>query len=142
MKLTSAMSDAVPAAGKAMSPARLLELETIANFHNGKASAGYMLELIQEVRRLSKRSAKRAAFTPPMLSDVEAYFADGDVFKNGVVAEKAAEFIAFYSARGWKLSKGVPMVCWKSACDLWESNARQKAAVGPALNRQTCAPLL
>lgn len=124
-----------------MTSTRLIELEMAANAHPGNRSSAMILELVEAVRELQKRKAKRASFVAPSVEAVQEYFAEGEVFRNGTAAVKAAEFIAFYSARGWRLSKGVPMVCWKSACDLWESNARQKA-VGPALNRSVPSPRL
>jgi len=31
-------------------------------------------------------------------------------------------FVAHHEARGWKLSGGQPMKCWKSACTTWQKN--------------------
>lgn len=122
-----------------MTETRLIELEMLANANAGTRSAPLLLELVAEVRRLQKRSAKRSGFVAPEESEVEAYFAAGDCFRNGTAKVKASEFIAFYAMRGWKLSKGVPMVSWKSACDLWENRAKSAA---PVLSRQSSEPRL
>lgn len=120
-----------------MTSSRLIEIEMLANANPGTRSAPLLLELVAEVRRLQARSAKRSGFVPPSVEEVEEVFAAGSVFRNGSAA-KAAEFIAFYTARNWKLSKGVPMSCWKSACKTWEMRALEKAA--PSMQRTSCEP--
>ena len=120
-----------------MTEARLTELELAANAHPGNRSSALIHELVAEVRRLQKRSAKRAGFVPPGVEDVEAFFAEGEVFKNGTAAAKASEFCDFYASKGWVVGRS-RMVDWKASARLWE--ARAKATAAPALGRTSPEP--
>lgn len=133
------MSD--PATGKAMTSTRLIEMEMAANAHPGNRSAAMILELVEAVRELQKRKAKRAAFTPPTVEELTGFFAEGEVFKNGSAKEMAELFHDHYTANSWKVGR-VPMVDWRAAARGWEARARQKATAGPALNRQVATPRL
>ena len=58
---------------------------------------------------------KRGVFTPPTLSDVQAYCHERH---NSVDAER---FLDYYTSNGWKVGKN-PMKDWKAAVRSWERN--------------------
>ena len=62
-----------------------------------------------------------ALFVPPSPDEVRAYCRERG---NGVDAD---EFCDFYEARGWKLSKGLPMKDWKKAVNGWERRQNKEA---------------
>lgn len=57
---------------------------------------------------------RSAPFAPPSVDDVRAYCTQRG---NGIDPEA---FVAFYAARGWKLSGNVQMKDWKQAVITWE----------------------
>lgn len=67
---------------------------------------------------------KKTAFVPPTLDEVKAYCAERG---NNINAE---QFIDYYEARGWELTKGRKMVDWKAAVRTWERNQYNKQEVG------------
>lgn len=71
-----------------------------------------------------KSNGKKTAFVPPTLDEVKAYCAERG---NNINAE---QFIDYYEARGWELTKGRKMVDWKAAVRTWERNQYNKQAVG------------
>jgi len=98
-----------------------------------------ILELVEAVRELQKRKAKRASFVPPTVEQVTDFFSEGEVFY-GSAKETAEAFHDHYEANGWKVGR-VPMVSWEAAARGWETRAKQKTA-GPALNRSVPSPRL
>ena len=120
-----------------MTEAQLTEFELAANAHPGNRSAGMILALVAEVRRLQKRSAKRSGFVPPTVDEVEEFFAEGEVFKNGTARAKAEEWHDFYTSKGFMVGRS-RMVDWRSSARLWE--ARAKATAAPALGRISPEP--
>lgn len=62
----------------------------------------------------------KRAFRPPSADDVSAYCLERS---NGIDAE---QFIDHYTARGWKLNRGLPMKDWKAAVRTWERNDLHK----------------
>lgn len=59
---------------------------------------------------------KKKAFTPPSVQEVQSYCSDRG---NGINAE---QFIDYYTARGWELSKGRKVKDWKACIRTWERN--------------------
>lgn len=64
-------------------------------------------------------------FTPPTLAEVQAYCRERN---NGIDAE---QFIAFYSAKGWKIGSS-KMKDWKAAVITWEKREKSKPEKKPA----------
>lgn len=60
--------------------------------------------------------AKRPRFKPPTLEEVEAYCLERG---NTIDPE---QFIDYYEARGWELSKGRKVKDWKACVRTWEKN--------------------
>lgn len=60
-----------------------------------------------------------AQCVPPSPDEVRAYCQERG---NGIDAD---EFLDFYQARDWKLSKGLPMRDWKAAVRGWERRSRE-----------------
>jgi len=60
----------------------------------------------------------RARFVPPSVEEVQDYCESRG---NGIDAQ---QFIDFYEARGWKLSRGVTMKDWRSAVRTWERRTK------------------
>ena len=56
----------------------------------------------------------RSRFVPPSVDEVRAYC---NARQNGVDAEC---FVDFYTANGWKQSRGKSIVDWKAAVRTWE----------------------
>jgi len=110
-----------------MTTSRLIEIEMLANANLNTRSAPILLELCAEVRRLQARSSKRAGFVPPDVSEVEAVFAAGRVFRNGSAAAQAAAFCDFYGSKGWVVGR-VRMTDWRAAARNWERRAAEKVA--------------
>ena len=59
-------------------------------------------------------------FVPPTVDDVQAYCSE-----HGICIE-ATDFVDYYAARGWKLSKGVQMKDWKAAARMWEKREHKE----------------
>ena len=78
-------------------------------------------EYIQEDIKLRNTRDNKV---PPTLDEVKAYCAERG---NNINAE---QFIDYYEARGWELTKGRKMVDWKAAVRTWERNQYNKQAVG------------
>lgn len=66
--------------------------------------------------------SKKGGFRPPSVPEVATYCTDRS---NSV---DATAFVDFYTARGWKLTKGVPMKDWRAAVRYWERNGYQNQA--------------
>ena len=66
------------------------------------------------------RTPARKRFTPPTLAEVTAYCRER---QNAVDPQR---FIAYYTARGWKLNK-TSMKDWKAAVRTWEGKQRDSA---------------
>jgi len=62
---------------------------------------------------------------PPTVEQVAEYVRD-----KGYSID-AEQFVAHYTARGWKLNGGQRMKCWKSACTTWQKNAHRFGASKP-----------
>ena len=60
-------------------------------------------------------------FTPPTVEDVKAYCEE-----RGSWLIDPVHFVNYYETRGWMLKKNQPMVDWKAAVRLWESNERKR----------------
>ena len=73
---------------------------------------------------LPAKKGKRQ-FVKPTVEEVKAYCAERG---NNVNAE---QFIDYYEARGWELTKGRKMVDWKAAVRTWERNGYNKPKKGP-----------
>ena len=65
-------------------------------------------------------SAERKRFTPPTLDEVRAY-----CMEKGYSVD-AALFLDFYQARGWRLSRGLPMRDWKAAVRTWARRDKEE----------------
>jgi hypothetical protein len=63
---------------------------------------------------------KRNRFVPPSLDQVKEHFVTA-----GMKHSDAEEFFDHHAARGWKLSKGLPMVDWHRAAGTWKRNLGQ-----------------
>lgn len=67
-----------------------------------------------------KRGRDRPRFNPPSLEEVTDYFwkieSDSD----------PQQFIDYYSTRGWRLSKGLPMADWKAAARSWKRRGAER----------------
>ena len=64
----------------------------------------------------TKDKGANRRFTPPTLEEVEAYCIERN---NNIDAE---QFIDYYEARGWELSKGRKVKDWKACIRTWEKN--------------------
>ena len=67
-----------------------------------------------------ERGRNRPRFSPPSLEDVTDYF-----WKIGCDSDPQ-QFIDYYEARGWKLSKGMLMADWKAAARSWKKRDNEK----------------
>ena len=117
-----------------MTEARLTEMELICAAHPGHKSSALILECLAEIVRLQKRSVRRSGFTPPSVSDVEALFSAGKVFRNGSAASQARAFVDHYLSNGWRVGR-VPMTDWQAAARGWQRRAAEKIA--PVLPRSS-----
>lgn len=66
--------------------------------------------------KVCEEKTKKKAFTPPSVQEVQAYCLERG---NGINAE---QFIDYYTARGWELSKGRKVKDWKACVRTWERN--------------------
>jgi hypothetical protein len=62
-------------------------------------------------------------FTPPTVEEVKQYCEE-----RGSWLIDPLQFVNYYETRGWMLKKNQPMVDWKAAVRLWESNERKRQA--------------
>ena len=69
---------------------------------------------------IGRSNAKK--FVKPTMEEVAQYCSER---KNGIVPQ---DFIDFYEARGWKLTKGVAMKDWKACVRTWEKNRKQRTS--------------
>lgn len=76
---------------------------------------------INNINNINKanKGNKRGRFTPPTLSEVDAY-----VKEKGYHFD-AETFIAFYASKGWMVGK-TKMVSWKHACATWEKRKAEE----------------
>lgn len=75
--------------------------------------------------------AKRKRFTPPTVSEVQAYCSERD---NGIDAQA---FVDYYEARGWNIGKN-KMKDWKAAVRTWENRRKDdKPKQGFTYNNHT-----
>lgn len=92
------------------------------------------IEIDKENRDREKSKSKRAAaqrFTPPTVSEVEAYAKE-----KGYTSQEFSPsyFVDFYQSKGWKVGRD-PMKDWKASVRMWVSRYRQEhpqAAPEPA----------
>ena len=92
---------------------------------NGKANVSsadknkIRLELESEKKSiLAPQATHNKKFTPPSVEEVTAYCRERH---NGIDPE---QFVDYYTARGWDLSKGRKMKDWKAAVRTWEKNEK------------------
>lgn len=75
--------------------------------------------LIQEKKEISKDISKeKKRFTPPTISEVEAYIKEKGYHFN------AKAFFDYYASANWHKSDGKAVKNWKQCCALWESNRK------------------
>lgn len=67
-----------------------------------------------------ERGRNRPRFVPPTLGEVSDYF-----WQIGCDSDPQ-QFIDYYEARGWKLSKGMMMSDWKAAARSWKRRGNEK----------------
>lgn len=73
------------------------------------------------VNSSSKNIVTLKRFVPPTADDVKAYCDE-----RGVYLIDAQQFVDYYEARGWMLTKNRKMVDWKAAVRTWEKNERDR----------------
>lgn len=62
---------------------------------------------------------RQSRFTPPKIEEVQQYIESEGYTVN------AAEFIDYYEARGWELSKGRKVKDWKACVRTWQGNNKK-----------------
>lgn len=67
---------------------------------------------------MAAQASHNKKFTPPSVEEVTAYCMER---QNGIDPE---QFVDYYTARGWDLSKGRKMKDWKAAVRTWEKNEK------------------
>lgn len=65
-------------------------------------------------------SKEKKRFTPPTLSEIEAYIKEKGYHFN------AKDFFDYYASANWHKSDGKAVKNWKQCCALWESNRKDK----------------
>jgi len=95
---------------------------------NGETPAPAPARARAPARESQSQKQKRAApARPPSVDEVRAYCQER---KNSIDAQR---FNDYYAARGWKLSRGIPMRDWKAAVRTWERRDQEKAAPPPKI---------
>lgn len=79
--------------------------------------------LIEGEKREEEAEKTPWGFAPPTLSELEEYCSENELYMD------CQQFLYYYEARGWKLSKGSPMTDWKFAARSW---ARRE--LNPSIN--------
>lgn len=79
--------------------------------------------LIEGEKREEEAKKTPWGFAPPTLSELEEYCSENELHMD------CQQFLYYYEARGWKLSKGSPMTDWKFAARSW---ARRE--LNPSIN--------
>lgn len=74
--------------------------------------------------RLGKDRDKKKRFTPPSLSEVQAYIEEKGYHIN------AESFVSFYESKGWMVGKN-KMSSWKSAVTNWETRWKSEHPSNP-----------
>lgn len=75
--------------------------------------------LIHKKKEISKDISKeKNRFTPPTISEVEAYIKEKGYHFN------AKAFFDYYASANWHKSDGKAVKNWKQCCALWESNRK------------------
>ena len=69
--------------------------------------------LIEGEKREEEAKKTPWGFAPPTLSELEEYCSENELHMD------CQQFLYYYEARGWKLSKGSPMTDWKFAARSW-----------------------
>lgn len=77
---------------------------------------------IKELKKERIYMAAATQFSPPSVENVREYC---EKRQNGIDPE---QFVSYYTARGWKLSRGQVMTDWKAQVRYWERNRKQKQA--------------
>lgn len=94
------------------------------NSTNGDAENHRPLPYINtdiEKKEISKDISKeKKRFTPPTLSEVEAYIKEKGYHFN------AKAFFDYYASANWHKSDGKAVKNWKQCCALWESNRKDE----------------
>lgn len=65
--------------------------------------------------------ATKKRFVPPTAEEIQAYCDE-----RGVYLIDPQQFIDYYQARGWMLTKSRTMIDWKAAVRTWEKNERDR----------------
>jgi len=77
-------------------------------------------DTVAEKRGASAKPVCVGKFVPPSVEEVGAYVSEKGF---GVMAE---EFVCFYEARGWKLTRGAEMVDWRAVVRYWEQREKSR----------------
>lgn len=94
---------------------------------NQIANKSQQLNKDKKVNKENKE-IKRGRFTPPTLSEVQAYIDEKGYHIN------AESFIDFYASKGWMVGKN-RMADWKAAVRTWEKRRNDDECVGQPHNR-------
>ena len=82
--------------------------------HTGQKKKQNQKQIQKKTLRERADKPPRSRFVPPSVDEVRAYCAER---QNGVDADC---FVDFYTANGWKQSRGKSIVDWKAAIRTWE----------------------
>lgn len=103
---------------------------TINQQSNNNQATNNQQQLNKDNKENKGNKEKEGRFTPPTLSEVQAY-----VDEKGYHID-AESFIDFYEAKGWMVGKN-KMKDWKAAVRTWEKRRKNEQCMGQVHNRAT-----